>query len=112
MNSNNKYETSDLFLIEVVHCKKEPDCIYIGRGSVLGNPDRMYVEEARDAVCDSYEIYFNKRVREQHPEFMEELTRLVEVAYQQGYIKLGCFCAPRRCHGDTVKRFLNTILNP
>lgn len=112
MNSNDNYADSDLFRIEVVHCKIDPDCIYIGRGSILGNPYRMFVEEARDDVCDDYERYFDEKVQEQDPEFMEELTRLVEVAYQQGYIKLGCFCAPRRCHGDTVKRFLNTILNP
>lgn len=111
MNSNPKYEQSDLFIIEVVHCKRDPDSIYIGRGSILGNPDRMYTEDERDKVCDSYEVYFQKKIDEQDPEFIDELARLTESAYINGYVRLGCFCAPRRCHGDTVARFLNSVLN-
>lgn len=101
----------DRFIIEVVHCKRDPDSIYIGRGSVLGNPYPMRSEDDRDLVCDQYEEYFQQKIEERDEEFMEEIARLVESAYVNGYVRVGCFCAPRRCHGDTVARFLNTILN-
>lgn len=105
------YDPCDLFHIEVVHTKRDPDSIYIGRGSALGNPFKMYSEADRDKVCDQYDEYFLSQLNSGDPDFMEELEFLVESAYVNGYVKLGCFCAPRRCHGDTVKRFLNSVLN-
>lgn len=111
MTHSYNYDQEDLFNIEVVHCKKDQDSIYIGRGSVLGNPFKMDTEDMRDQVCKQYEDYFYEKIECNEPEFLDELTRLVEVAFHQGYVKLGCFCAPRRCHGDTVKTFLNSVLN-
>ena len=108
---SNQYDPSDLFHIEVVHTKRDPDSIYIGRGSALGNPFKMYTEELRDSVCDQYDEFFSSQLEAKDPEFMHELEFLVESAFVNGYVKLGCFCAPRRCHGDTVKRFLNSVLN-
>lgn len=111
MTHLNKYDKEDTFIIEVVHCKKDLDSIYIGRGSVLGNPFFMHSEEDRNKVCDDYEKYFIERYKAKDSELLDELSRLVETAFEQGYIKLGCFCAPRRCHGDTIKKFLNNVLN-
>ena len=71
----------------------------------------MKHESERDSVCDRYQDYFDKAIARKDDAIMDELAFLMEVAFVQGYVKLGCFCAPRRCHGDTVKRFLNTVLN-
>lgn len=100
------------FSIEVVAFKQHDDATYIGRGSPLGNPFRMETEDQRHQVCDDYEDYFSAKVETDDPDIMGELHYLVEVAFEQGYLKLECFCAPRRCHGDTIKRFLDTVLNP
>lgn len=42
---------------------------------------------------------------------MNELGRMVEKAFMNGGIELGCYCAPRRCHGNTIKSFLELVLN-
>jgi hypothetical protein len=91
-------------MITVVR-KHEPDAQYIGRGSPLGNPFRMNDERDRDRVCDQYQVWFNDKVAANDPVVMNELRRLYRLA-AKGDLKLGCFCAPRRCHGDTIKRFL------
>lgn len=104
----------DLFDIKVVHCKVDHDSIYIARGSVLGNPFKMKDANdnlERDAVCDQYDNWFRDKVKNKDSEVMDELYRLTEIAYYQGGIHLGCFCAPRRCHGDTIKAFLEHYLN-
>ena len=106
---------NDKYTIEVVHCKKEPDCIYIGRPTALQN--RNYLSDPtdpveRDRVCDAYEKDFADLLEQEDEAAMEQLAFIIETAIEDGHVRLGCFCAPRRCHGDTIKRFLNSVLNP
>ena len=82
---------------------------YIGRGSPLGNPFRMNGETDRDRVCDRYETWFTQKVKERDVRVMNELRRLYRLA-QLGDLVLGCYCAPKRCHGETIKRFLEQFL--
>ncbi len=82
---------------------------YIGRGSVYGNPFRMELEEERDQVCDAYDAYFIERLSND-PSFVEAMARLARIAKRQGYLKLECFCAPRRCHGDTLAKYVRQLL--
>ena len=104
-------EDSDKFLIEVVHVKKHPDSFPIHRGFPLGNPFVMKTEAGRDEVCELYEDYFRNKLASNDTRLTTELARAVEKTIQNGYIKLGCLCAPKRCHGDTIARFLNAVLN-
>ena len=82
---------------------------YIGRGSPLGNPFRMNNENERDLVCDKYEAWFEQKVAERDPRVMNELRRLYAIA-KQGDLILGCYCSPKRCHGETIKAFLEMFL--
>lgn len=79
---------------------------YIGRGSALGNPFIMKSEADRDSVCEQYEAWFKARVAAQDPKVMAALQTLQRMA-SEGDIVLGCFCAPKRCHGDTIKAWLD-----
>lgn len=90
-----------------VGLKWEPGAQYIGRGSALGNPFVMKHEGERDEVCEKYEVWFKKKVAENDPRVMNELRRLFVLHRKQGQLTLGCFCAPKRCHGETIKRFLD-----
>jgi len=89
--------------------KWTPGAEYIGRPSPLGNPFPMQNESQRDEVCDKYKAWFDKQVKDNNPIVMNELRRLYTIA-KVGDLKLGCFCAPKRCHGDTIKAFLETYL--
>ena len=82
---------------------------YIGRGSPLGNPFVMRSEADRDRVCDQYQSWFEQKVADRDVLVMNELRRLFKLA-QRGDLVLGCYCAPRRCHGETIKRFLEQFL--
>lgn len=96
--------------ITVVHNYIEPNHIYCGRGSPLGNPFRMYSEIQRDEVCDKFDDYFyNEVVVVENPVILSELTRIYNIAKVTD-VKLGCFCAPKRCHCNTIKRYLDNCL--
>jgi hypothetical protein len=70
----------------------------------------MSSESQRDHVCDEYDKWFRERVKNKDERVMNELRRLWSLHKGQGEVRLKCFCAPRRCHGDTVARFLNSFL--
>lgn len=76
--------------------------IYAGRGSVFGNPFPMHGPSDRDRVCDLYEDYFQREIQAKGRlyEACEDLINSHEE------VVLGCFCAPKRCHVETIKRYL------
>lgn len=87
-----------------------PGAYYIGRPSPLGNPFFMKDESMRDEVCDRYEEWFKAKIKNQDPKVMDLLRSLYRDGMRDGYISLACYCAPKRCHGDTIKRFLSSHL--
>ena len=84
--------------------------IRVDRTSAIGNPFKMYSESERDKVCDEYEVYFNKKVAEgTDVKFMNELRAIYKLA-KQGDVYLACWCAPKRCHAETIKKFIEKYL--
>lgn len=77
---------------------KEP-YIWCGRPSIYGNPFILGPDGNRDEVCDKYEIYFNERI-ENDPDFKKEVSKLKNKV-------IACCCKPKRCHLDTIARWLN-----
>jgi hypothetical protein len=102
--------SSGKIVVEVVNTKTfqgdKNTVTYIGRPTILGNPFAMSTESERTSVCDAYESYFRERV-EHDEEFRDCLDELAQQAIRNGYVRLGCFCKPKRCHGDTVASYLN-----
>lgn len=83
--------------------------IKIDRSSVLGNPFYMPDESKRDLVCDQYEEYFNKKIKDgTDSKFIGELNRIYELS-KSNDITLLCWCSPKRCHGETIKRYIESI---
>lgn len=95
----------------VVNIYKEPYDVYIGRAGqgkdgYFGNdhpvgwmcPKCRVVHQQGEAV-DAYEVDFNERIKND-PEFKRRVHEL------NGQ-RLGCFCKPRRCHGDVIKEWLD-----
>ena len=75
---------------------------YIGRPSVFGNPFRIKDENERPVVIKQYEDYFRK-----HKDLMmkDELDRLAYIAKNID-LYLVCWCAPKLCHGNIIKLYL------
>ncbi|MFF2053745.1 DUF4326 domain-containing protein [Leifsonia sp. NPDC058194] len=77
--------------IRVVNKRKETYDVYIGRGSIWGNPFVIGRDGDRAEVIRKYEAYLASR-----PELIARLPEL------RGK-RIGCFCAPQACHGDVLK---------
>lgn len=76
--------------MKVVHCKKEPFDIYIGRPSKWGNPFAIGKDGTRKEVIDKYREWIKTQ-----PQL------LVEISTLKGKT-LGCWCKPKGCHGDVL----------
>jgi hypothetical protein len=78
---------------KVVNKKTSSFDVYIGRGSKWGNPFRMKSENQRGEVIEKYEDYARQKFSK------DELAVLVGK-------RLGCFCKPRKCHGDILVKLI------
>lgn len=99
-------------MIEVVNQKTwKPDgreWVYIGRPSIYGNPVVLRGEDSRGRVVRLHDDYLINRYH-QDPEFARAIQRLVDLAEQDDLV-LVCWCSPKPCHGDNIKRLVERIL--
>lgn len=91
----------------VVNRKSEKEEVYIGRGSIWGNPftsikDRKtaaeFVVNTREESVQMYKEWILRQ-----PGLLHRLLEL------NGKV-LGCFCKPQSCHGDTLVYLLKGML--
>ena len=64
--------------------------VYIGRGSPFGNPFVIGRDGDRDEVVEKYRGWVVNQ--------SQIMRRLPDLRGK----RLGCFCAPKRCHGDVL----------
>ena len=84
--------------------------IKIDRSSPVGNPFPMSVEGKRDKVCDQYQTYFNTKITTKgDAKFMGYLRMIYQTALHND-VALGCWCTPKRCHGETIKAYVDEQL--
>lgn len=85
--------------------------IYRG-GSILGNPYTHIKDKATKAYCvvdtveeaiDMYSDYFD--LMYEKSEKFKDLIDEIYLKYKSGEdVYLECYCAPKPCHGDIIKR--------
>ena len=73
--------------MRVVHCKREPYDVYIGRPSKWGNPFLIGRDGTREEVVAKYREWVERQ--DLDPTELRGKT-------------LGCWCAPKPCHGDVL----------
>jgi hypothetical protein len=78
-----------------VHCKRESHHVYIGRPSKWGNRFVVGRDGARGECIELYERWL-----------LENEALMAALAQLRGKV-LGCWCAPRTCHGDVLVRLAN-----
>ena len=89
---------------KVVHCKKSPYDVYIGRPSKWGNPFShikkgtlaQYVVATRDDAVKAYEEWITNGDGQHLLQDLHELKGKT----------LGCWCAPKACHGDVLVKLI------
>jgi len=93
-------------MCEVVHFKKDDYDIYIGRLPNNEYNKWAYPKELRDTfpegtprqeIIDAYEDYLTS-----NKELMKDLHELK-------YKTLGCWCKPKSCHGDILKKYVDKL---
>jgi hypothetical protein len=91
----------------VVHIKKEAYDVYVGRGygSKWGNPfthiaDKktaaQFIVSSRDEAVEAYREWITEGDGKHLLEDLHELKGKV----------LGCWCAPKACHGDVLLKLI------
>jgi hypothetical protein len=81
----------------VVNIKNETCDVYIGRPSIFGNPFSVE-QHGRERCILMYKSWFWARV--QRDKNFEMKVRMLEGR------TLGCYCAPKPCHGDVIVAYL------
>lgn len=95
-------------LTTVVNCRKEKYDIYIGRPSKWGNP---FTSKNDDKSLDKYKVNSREEAIRKHKEWIttgEGMYLLKDLDELKGK-KLGCWCKPKSCHGDTLAELANKL---
>lgn len=93
----------------MVNKYKEPYDIYIGRGSLWGNPythlktetKAEYKVDTREQSIEMFEKHLRERLVNE-PYLRDELMKLKGKT-------LGCFCKPKSCHGDVISKLVEEL---
>jgi hypothetical protein len=97
--------------------------VYIGRGSVFGNPyshldskHGVIKTETREEAIELFEKFLKYTMATKDSndlkvtELKQGMKELVELAEKQD-VNLVCFCKPKTCHGDIIKEWIDNQLN-
>lgn len=72
--------------------------VRIDRGTIWGNPFRMYTEGDREHVIGMYERWLRG-----NQILLKELPELAKAR------RIGCVCKPRNCHGDILLKVMKEM---
>lgn len=90
--------------------------IYIGRGSVLGNPftsikDRKtkaeFICNSSEESISSFDYFLREKIKKKDKSVCDELNRIYKLAETED-VFLVCFCKPKNCHGDIIKNIVDS----
>lgn len=109
-------------MIKVVNKKTHkptPNDFYIGRGSVMGNPyhskdsdhpQALYKVENTEEAIEGYEKYL-KYSYFNDTSINKVMKELIDRELNDEDTNLVCYCAPNKCHGDVIKKFVENAVN-
>ncbi len=104
--------------IEVINISKDRQrkCLYMGRaasGTHFGNPFTHLTKDtlakvvvgSREESIQAFRDWLDgTKYQDIEPvRRLWMLARIKELAYDGGYLVLGCFCAPQSCHADVIR---------
>ena len=93
-------------LTRVVHLKKEPYDVYIGRPSKWGNP-----YSHKEGTLAEFKVANRAEALEKYEKYLLENETLFNSLIELQGKTLGCWCKPNKCHGDILTKWSNSIEN-
>ena len=107
-------------MVKVIHKKdknKHENVIYIGRGSVLGNPytsiqgretKAQFVVDSRKESIECFKKYLLKNLEGKDEKICVMMNEIYTLS-TQGEVYLSCYCRPKKtCHGDVIKEIIDS----
>jgi hypothetical protein len=100
--------------------KPTPDDFYIGRGSVMGNPyhhkeskhpQALYKVDTAEEAIDGYKKDFINCYFSTDEGFKRQVQKLIDRELDDQDTNLVCYCAPNKCHGDVIKKFVEDYVS-
>lgn len=76
--------------------------VYIGRGTVWGNPYQIGQDGDRDEVIRKFAYDFDRGFLKVHQDFEKHLSKI------KGKV-IACHCKPAACHGDVIAAYVNSL---
>jgi hypothetical protein len=108
----------EIKVVNKYHHRLQPNDYYIGRGSFFGNPYTHFPlnttkakekcssrKEALIKYCDHIANLFSNP----KSPISEELERITSISEKYGCVNFICFCKPKACHGEILKRFVDKL---
>ncbi|URC15151.1 hypothetical protein GD1_27 [Paraglaciecola Antarctic GD virus 1] len=97
-------------IINLNHTEKpSTNYFYCGRGSPVGNPFTL-MNTSRTRACELYENWFNEQVKIKNGSVNSYIDGMLQL-YQHADITLGCFCFPKKCHCETIRKRVEYVNN-
>lgn len=97
--------------------------VYCGRGSVspthcagevinadLGNPFRMEDGYSRDEAVDAFASWAAQQCADTDSDVFSTVAWLADKVLAGEKLVLGCWCSPRRCHAEEIKRLVENLV--
>jgi len=118
MTTTHQYARTSSVMIEIINMQTgaRPTMPYdfkIDRTSPVGNDVTIKQAGSRDKACDQYQRRFDnilsQRPENMHPDdlaFMRYIVLMIQRHVEHGRLRLFCWCAPERCHGESIKRYI------
>ena len=93
-------------MTKVVHMKKEPFDVYIGRPSKWGNPFSH-----KEGTSAEFKVDSRKQAIEKFEEYLISNKSLQSDLHELKGKVLGCWCYPKACHGDILAKWADALGN-
>ncbi len=92
-------------MTRVVNKRVEPYDVYIGRGSIWGNPF-THLDGPTKA---QFKVKTREEAVQRYAEWIQTQPQLLEQLPQLRGKVLGCFCAPKKCHGEVLAKLADSL---
>ena len=96
-------------MCEVVNLNKEKYDIYIGRSS---NPSKGFWGNPyshKEGTIAKYKVSSRKEAIEKYESYLLNSPKMLEKLPELKFKKLGCWCSPKSCHGDILKKYVSRL---